>query len=348
MTYLNSVKLVLKFEDYNFSELVSSTGMYAYGDDTSIDLLSGGMGYVMKQNQYLHGGGDPSLAVFSLDITNQFKIGFWLYPVNPGIVSDSDGDLESIRMPLLDFVRLGEEESFISIYENTLDNDRNFLTVKLDNGEFVASSNPYTIGVWHYFWIEYSGTYHPSVDSSSFKIYLDGTSQLLEDGTGVTRGTKTGDLPSNLRCNLGNLFINRSHMGYGYNITNNYGYIDDIVVFNDSDDSETLLQKVVNYSLDYAIDKSLSIKERDEYGFAFNDPTTLRINSLIDDMSYIYLACNNGNILRGSPLFWEARKVFSDEKEKDLTNEAIVGGDDAKASKTENGFLKISNSIIRL
>jgi len=76
-----------------------------------------------------------------------------------------------------------------------------------------------------------------------------------------------------------------------------------------------------------------------------NDPSTVTVTSAVDDMSYIYVGRNDGKILCGSPLFWECRKMYSDNNEAlniDLSNNAE---DDNSVS---DGFLKIKNKIIRL
>ncbi|MCD6435970.1 MAG: hypothetical protein J7L15_06235, partial [Clostridiales bacterium] len=89
-------------------------------------------------------------------------------------------------------------------------------------------------------------------------------------------------------------------------------------------------------------------KNRDFYDFniLFNDPDIVKVNSVINDVGFIYLARNDGKILRGSPLFWESRKVYSNNDESLVLNETV--SDQADKAVVDNGFMKIKKSIVRL
>jgi hypothetical protein len=78
-----------------------------------------------------------------------------------------------------------------------------------------------------------------------------------------------------------------------------------------------------------------------------NDPEMITINSMIDDLSYIFIGRNDGKIMRGSPLFWETRKSFSDDEEYVTGGipESLKGKD---ANNKDTGFLELNKNTIRL
>jgi hypothetical protein len=368
MSFINSCKLLLKFDDINLIESISSTSMVAAGGNTSVDILPDGMGYIMKQDQYLSQeefSGDG----FYLDINQELIIGFWLYPGDPGLVDDSnpsgrslkDGIVEPVQMPLIDITSYGHENySLISIKEKTYNNESNFLIVELRDEQNTSglewyrfSTSTYTAGLWHYFWIVYDGV------NKSLNVYVDGSLQFYNEKVSDNELTKpnqqSNDVPSVIHTSHSELYINRSAEGYSYNIAGNYGFVDDIVIFNEITNSKKNLQRSINFSIDYVVDKDFVNIDKDFYGVMFNDPSTIRINSFVDDQSFVFLTQNNGQILRGSPLFWENRKIFSDPREANLYDESIVSATGSEsdaatcvdAEGNPTGFLKITNSILR-
>jgi hypothetical protein len=75
---------------------------------------------------------------------------------------------------------------------------------------------------------------------------------------------------------------------------------------------------------------------------------------MIDDLSYIFIGRNDGKIMRGSPLFWETRKSFSDEEEynsggipKELQG-TVVKDANGKIIEDNTGFLVLNKNTIRL
>jgi len=315
--FINDLKLLLKFDTDSLYEEISQTYMTAQGDDQVVDTGSTN-GYLMKNYQYLLG--DNFFRGYSLNISNSFTIGFWLYPYNPGLTTNlSTNDVESVSMPVLSFNDISSaDNSIITITENTTSSGKNNLKISFVNSSYSAISEDYDPSIWHFLWIAYNG--------SSLDVYIDGNLQTLS--------SISGTLPSSIEGSKLDLYINHSVEGYAYNITKNKAYIDDIFVFNVYNTSLTDMQRVINYGIDYIIDDTLTDNRFGGYGIYFNDPDTITVNSSIDDMSYIYLGRNDGKILRGSPLFWEVRKVFSTKKENDLVDES-------------NGFLKIKDSIVR-
>lgn len=327
--FINDSKLLLQFKDTSLYEDIGQTFFQAYGN-TFVEVLSNGEGYIMQQDQYI---GKENV---SLGISNKFIIGFWLYPVNPGLVENpATQELESLQLTLLDLSSANSSNYKMSLYESTLEGNKNYLTIGLNEGNYLASTGSYDVGMWHYIWIVFD------LDNSLLNIYIDGTLQTL---TGVS-----GSL-SAINGAILDIYINRKMDGYyNYNQSNNYGYIDDIVILNDVTDYLEKLQQSINYSILYAIDDNyIGITEKN-YGLMFNDPSTITINSMVDDMNYVYIARNDGKIMRGSPLLWEARNIFSNVKENQLLNETIVSSDDniGDQSVSINGFLQIKNSIIR-
>lgn len=333
--YKSSVKLLLKFENSSLLNSINFEEMTVQGEDLKVDILPSGLGYVMKDDQYLEG-----LSAFS-GISDGFTLSFWLYPVSPGIAINPETDeTSSIQMPLLDFVENGS--SVFSISEQTNEDSTNYLNIKLGDS-YQADTSSYKSGLWHHIFVVFDGdrdpsiSLNPSLGDFSFKIYIDGELQSLSN--------ISGEIPSEIGSNVLDLYINRHFGDYDYNITNNYGFIDDIMISNYEIGSEDDLQKIINYGIDYVVDDIYKDIKEEDYALFFDDPTTITINSVIDDMSYVYFARNDGKILRGSPLFWETRRVFDSYKEKNILNESIIG--DGTSSEINNGFLKIRQSVFR-
>ena len=319
----SSVKLLLQFEDDSLQDTISGTNFVVEGTDTDIEVLSNGAGYWMKQDQYLY---HHSL---SLSITTDVTFGFWLYPVNAGLTRDQTTSVVTdLQMPLIT-LRWNDTNVF-EIYEFTEDNNYNYITFSIVGSTYKASSESYAIGLWHYVWITYNG--------SSVSIHIDGTPQTLQNVSGILPASVTG---SSL-----DMYINKNFTGTAFNKTNNYGIIDDVVIFNETK-SELDLQRIINYNINYFDIQYINQYEKN-YGIYMDDPSVLRVNSMVYDMSYIFLGRDDGKIMRGSPLFWEARKILSDEKELALFRENLVGDESKVAeAKIEDGFLNITNSIVR-
>ena len=341
MAYIDSTKILLNFYNDSLEERINNEVMSVYGDQAT-SFVPNNAGYIMKADQYL--GLDNIVCGFDTKIT----IGFKLYPINLGLTKNPEtGEMRSIEMPLIDLIRdYDSDNRRVSIYESTSTGENNYLTVFLSKGSnsYKASTIPYSCGMWHYFWIVYNGA------SSNVEIHIDGELQSLID--------VEGDFPGSIPINPTGFYINRQVGGFDYYKTSNNGYIDEVVVFNEDMGGESDVQTVINRSLSYLIDTNYISLLEESYGIGFDDPFTININSVIDDVTFVYVARNDGKILRGSPLFWEVRKVFSDLREIDLLkrNEAIVIKEDVQFStgytgpsiEEKDGFLKITNSTVRL
>ncbi len=332
MAYISSLKLFLKFNDVSLYEKISATYMKTYDDESSPSVNEGssipsvlpdGAGYIMANNQYLVGEGISNNG-YILGISSSMTIGFWLYPVSPGFATNpANGNAESITMPLIDLLNSNSNSSIFNIIEHTSNNNENYITVEINN--YSASSENYSVGLWHHILLMYNG--------SILYIYVDGKLQTLQN--------TSGSLPGSIEGSNVDLYINRYINGYNYNIAKNYGYIDDIFILSDSGIGDRDIQKIINNGTEYVVDTNFNTKIIDGYGIYFNDPTTITINSVTNDMNYIYLGRNDGKILKGSPLLWEVRKIYSDPNEVELI-------DSIDENDIINGFLKINNKMIRL
>ena len=76
----------------------------------------------------------------------------------------------------------------------------------------------------------------------------------------------------------------------------------------------------INNGLLYVVDDIFTNTDIVKSNIYINDPEMITINSMIDDLSYIFVGRNDGKIMRGSPLFWETRRSFSDEEEYKYEN----------------------------
>lgn len=337
MAYTTDLKFLLKCENNRLLEEVNNVYLEIEGSDLSYTIYDNGGGYLMKESQY------AGLEGFRFDIDEAFSLSFWLYPSNPGVAINPFLNIEeSIKMPVFSVIK--DSLPTIYLYEKTLQNNQNKLTIDINNAFYSAITPAYDCDMLHHFFI----VYKTGAPNGSLTIYIDGSPvSLIEIGLCPTSINGTG---------LVDLYINKNKTDiFQYQETYNRGYIDDIAIFNQDYDANAL-QNLINYSIDYIADEDYSNVGEKQFGILFDDPATIRITSMIDDMSYVFIARNDGKIFRGSPLFWRTRKVFSNPDEQDVIEENIVISQEnptdeetsAAQSSFENGFLKIRNSIIRL
>jgi len=322
---ISDLKLLLRFNSTSLYEEVSQTNLSYVGGSTPIVDNSG---YTMTEDQYLAGYG-LSENGFNLEVSSALTMGFWLYSINSGIaVNEDSGTTSSVEKPLFDFLENGSSlNSVIKITEHTLENGNNYLKINFREGDYEASSEEYETSQWHYIWIVYRGL--------TLYLYIDGIEHTLQD--------ESGSVPSSISTSNIYLYINHSVEGYAWNISKNTGIIDDIFILNIGDRNEQNIQRVINDGIKYFIDDDYTTTDIDKQNIYFNDPETITMNSLIDDMNYIFVGRNDGKIMRGSPLLWEVRRVFSDEKE--IEDLGLNSDTDMDISK---GFLKINNKTVRL
>ena len=334
---ISDLKLLLRFNTSSIFEEVSQTNVAVLVDNT-IPLVSASV-YLMQDNQYLLGTGNLSNG-YNLDISNAFTIGFWLYPSHPGLASVG-GSLLSIEMPLLHFTNdenvSGASTTVVEITEHTQESGNNSLRI-VENSGYSAFSEEYTPEKWHYFWVSHS--------QNSLRIFIDGIEQTLQNEGEVYSGKLYGDDPSGSGI-FSNLYVNHSLNDYSFTVAKNTGIIDDIFVFNISNTNETTIQRSINDGVEYIVDDNFTIIDIDKFSVYFNDPETINITSLIDDLSYVFVGRNDGKILRGSPLFWESRKSFFNPDEYEEIGLSPNVSDDT-TSGLRDGFLQLINTTIRL
>jgi hypothetical protein len=333
--------MLMDFNDSTLYEPVNNKFFVATssGSDTTVNITN--LGYEMKQGQYL------TCRNIAVDTDSSgFSFCFWLYPNNPGQVSPpSGGGLETLRRPLLIFSDPAVDfaESVLTVYENTNADGTNKIELKLSvfdpsgstSSEYIVYSDSYSELTSHHF------LFNICVEKSEVQIFIDGVDSVA---------STSGSLPSTFIYNSLDVGVNKiAETEYAYNLSSNTGYIDDIGFFNLQFDADSILPKLINEGLEEFADLDLRNDEDFLQGNLFDDPTTLKINAMIDDMSYVYLARNDGKILFGSPLLWESRRLFSDDRELSLLDDTLVtDGEDASPAIIENGFLKITDSIVRL
>jgi len=340
--YVSYIKMLMDFNDTTLYDPASERiwQVTNNGDDTSVTLS--GLGYHMKQTQYL------SVRDVPVDTDSSgISFGFWLYSINPGQVQEyADGSFQPLRMPVVIFSDTTGDfhDVLLSVYEVTNSDGTNKIELKLwlddpsgsvDTGYTVNSDSYDTLMSHHFF-------FNISVEKASnpIEIYIDGVPSSLNN--------EQGSLPLAFDYAFLDVAINKIYENdYAFNLSNNIGIIDDFGFFNLTFDAESVLPKLINEGVAEFADLDLRNKEDFIQSTLFDDPTTLTVNAMIDDMSYVYLARNDGKILFGSPLFWESRRIFSDSREDALLDDFIVT-DGGQSAKVENGFLKITDSIIRL
>jgi hypothetical protein len=324
--FINSLKFLLRFSNTTMVEEVSQTSLVSFGGSATTSTN----GYLMQNDQYLFGDGVSSNG-YDTSITDEYTLGFWLYPISPGLAVDpTTGNLLSTEMPVIVFVdNSSAEHSIIEVTEHTQTSGNNSLRVS-ERGGYSAFSEEYEPNKWHYFWI--------TRNSGGLQIFVDSIEQTLQDESGTIQ-----DLESFLYT-----YINHSLDGYGTAVAKNGGIIDDIFLLNVRNNSQSDMQRVINDGVLYVVEDiytGTNIVKSDIY---MNDPEMITINSMIDDLSYIFIGRNDGKIMRGSPLFWETRRSFSDDEEYNSGGipKSLQGVDPITKKKT--GFLELNKNTIRL
>ena len=331
--FLNSLKFLLRFGNTtSITEEVSQTRVTVLGDDTTLVTSNGG--YLMQDDQYLFGDGSSSNG-YNSSITEEYTLGFWFYSVNSGIAVDSTtGNLLSVEMPVITFVDgSSAEHSIIEITEHTQTSGNNSLKVS-ERGGYSAFSEEYEINKLHHFWI--------TRNSNGLQIFVDAIENTLQNESGTISEKVTVGLDTFLYT-----YINHSLDGYGEVVAKNNGIIYDIFLLNVRNNSQSDMQRVINNGVLYMIDDIYTDTNIVKSGIYTNDPEMITINSMIDDLSYIFIGRNDGKIMRGSPLFWETRKSFSDSEEYKSggITESLKGVD---ANGKNTGFLELNQDTIRL
>ena len=151
MAFTSTLKFFAKFDQTPLIDAVTTRSLDVVGEG-EVELLSGGFGYQMQEQQYLR------LVDLSLSITNEASFGFWLNPVNPGVVRNPSDNIQSLRMSVMD-IRGVDGDIIAHIYEETeSDGSNNRLRIDLEGTTASLTSSQYSISQWHYFWVVYNGS----------------------------------------------------------------------------------------------------------------------------------------------------------------------------------------------
>lgn len=329
MAFNSATKFVTKF-DNSLLEEFSGEFLSINGDDTDIVYLDSN-GYQMKQNQTL------TKSACLLKAGKKISIGFWLFPINPGkVVNNSNSELEDVDISVLDLsegILDPYEESWIQgdpaiiVRERVTTGGNSLVIDMIDPGDnvFTSVTTSYEYGKWHYFWITFYG-------DNFFKVFIDGKESTL---------SQTGLLPSTIDADEVEVSINRFIQSSG-NVTNNYGYIDDVVILNTYINDIFQIQKIINTGIDFLLGEESQDVEEVDFALLYDDPTAIRLTAVVDDGSFIYASRTDGKILQGSPLLWDTRLVFSNPEEE---NVLLKFGDEIEI---KDGSLNITKGTIRL
>jgi len=330
MSLSSFVKLFLEFNNSN--SLIDSVTLNPFlveGDNDSMLVLDNNMGYVMQQDQYL------SKQNFNINISDQFVLGFWLYPKNTGVILDGD-DINPVKISLLNIIDASNGSSLdgITLYEETLVDGNNKLVISFDENGYAVRTDAYTKEKWHIFLISY--------DEGVLRVNIDGKTSILEALNPST------SLPIELSINVSDIFINKKTLS-GDNIINNQGYIDDIFILNQTFDAvsqdEIFVERLTTNSASYVLNEDNEDTEDIYNGFYMEkDMTTIEINSITRSTNRYFIGRSDGKIMEGCSLLWESRRDFSNKNEESIINERVLG----EPVVVQDGFARVKNSIIRL
>ena len=334
MSYVSDAEIYLPF-DGSLLDLVSGTPLITSSSPTYVDGVF---------NQGIDLENSFTATESSLNsLTNQFTIGFWLNPVNPGMVTNTTTGLtESLKMPLFSKSAFSYSSStglttpsatkFI-IWEETQSNGTNLMKITVNGASSSATyiSKAYTTGTFHHFWIVYNGVI-PSI-----QVYVD----LTLDG-----GMVIGAIPSSLPTSSYPFGINLGLAGAQYNTALNEGTLDDLVVFNSARDSVNDIYRAITFGAPYVIDSVLSLTDEIDQAVVFNDSTTIQITAMFGNRGNIYAGRSDGKILQGVRTLWESRRDFSNDDEINFMS--IITRSATDNLTIGNGILNITNAIVRV
>jgi len=317
MAFISSAKFIAKFDALPFIDSVSGNVFRVFGPAASI--LEGNLGFDMQQGQHIERDD------VSLSVSNKMTVGFWLKPTNPGQVRNSStGDLESLKISLFD-IREPANDLILLVHERTdqdgVSNTLRAIFYDSSGVDFVITSSKYSVDNWHHFWLVYNGP------GSSVQLFIDGVADSL---------STSGSVPGGLTAGSVVVAVNRLALNSAFNVVDNQGVIDDLVILNDADATAATIQKVINYSLDFAFDTDHMNNEEIDLTFLFSDPDAFHLTSVETDGTNILATRTDGKILEGSQLMWHSRKRFADTEAIDSLD---IFGDGLHEA---NGYLEIN------
>jgi len=335
------VKLFMKFEGLPIIDEISGQAVQILNDQPPfIEEAIFGNGLRMRPRSTIS---VPLL----FDNPAEFSIGFWLHPA---WISPTISPLTNLpvyyRMSLMDKSSylytsatgfIGATDTTFSIYEESIENKFNILKVLLqatDGTQITVKTEAYTTEKPHHFWISYYGP------TRKLDIFIDGSPVQVfsEDGLSI---------PQSLNNSPSVPFrINSSAVGYGSLVRNNFGLLDEVVLINQAISDSSVIARVINLGVEYAIDQSLSYKEIVSNAFAFDDPTALGVTSVMSNGKNFYAGRNDGAVFRGDRTMWQVRRDFASEDEIKFIKKNTFSAD--SSITVENGSLKLYKASVRI
>lgn len=342
MSLASSVKLWTKFEDDLLFDEKSGNYLTLSGDPVEIVTGRHGNALQMSYGSYLE-------TSQSLGLTTQVTFSFWLKPNNPGISLNATGGVVPLRMAL--FSKSGFSYSYpryslvnpaFIAWEETQPNSLNVLNFRVVglSGDCTARSSSYKAGVWHHFWITYSGP------DQYCRIYVDG----------VLGGVVHGRVPLNIQSTADPFQINYAidtdtnavfaRRGRApanrHNGSRNAGVLDEFMVMNQANTTTATIARVANMGVEYAFDSDYTSVEETYIGIGFNDAGTVEVGGVATTSSDILIGRNDGTVLRGHKDIWRNRRLFGTDSEKKLLTDKY--GD---SQVTINNGLLVPKVMIR-
>lgn len=287
-----------------------------------------------------------SSPIFLKSVT-EFSLGFWLKPAN---ITPNTNTLTGLpiyyQMSLFDkaeFVYSSvngytsvSDGSFV-VYEESRESNFNVLRIVLigdDLRETNLETEKYEAGIYHHFWITYYGP------ARKLQVFIDGKLASLFSLDGYQIPTSINDnsvIPFN---------INKSAVGYSSLLRNNSGTLDEVVFFNTFIIDIEKISTIINYGAKYIIDQSLSYRSNVHNCFAFDDPTSLGITSVLGNGKNFYVGRNDGKVYKGDRNMWQVRRDFSNGAELKYVKRNVL--DKETNLQIENGALRLFKGSVRI
>jgi len=286
--------------------------------------------------------------LFESPIFTSFSLGFWLKPVNVApTINTQTGIPNFYRMGLIDraqfqlsssgMIETVPDETDFVVYEECVNNGKNTMYILLESsegGSVIYKTSEYKSGLFHYFWIAYSGP------AGQLRVFIDGVSDntTLVEGDGVPSSLNSGTSTP--------LHINRSAIGHNTLLRGNFGMLDELVFQkNFISDTETIARHI-NLGSEFVINKSLSNTQEVYQAFTYDDPTTIDISSIYSNGKNIYVGRTDGKVFKGDRTMWRSRKDFSNREEINFIKKRLLSSD--AVVDVENGALKLLKASARI
>jgi len=340
-TLMQNAKFFIKFESTPFIEELNNQLLQSSGEQYSfVEKSLYGNGLRMRPKSSL------SLPL-SLSKTNEFSFGFWLRPF---WISPTISPLTNLpvyyRMSLFDksnFVYTNSTgfvtpiDGTFALYEESREDGFNVMKIYLrssDGKDVVVETDSYETGKFHHFWIAYHGP------SRKLEVYIDGKSTRLFSEEGLS-------IPVNLNNNPSVYFhINNSAIGYSSLLRNNAGLVDELVFINQFIIDGKTLSKIINFGAESIIDQMLFYQGVVNNCFAFDDPTSLGVTSVLSNGKNFYAGRSDGVLFKGDRTMWQVRRDFANKDEINFVKKNVF--DAESVVSVQDGALKLFKASVRI